>query len=159
MRLIIAFLALATLGAAADEPLLLQSPTLSKTHIVFVYAGDLWSVPREGGDAVRLTSGTGQETGPAFSPDGARIAFTGEYDGNVDLFGRRPEEANLAPGGRSCPGVDPGQQADSLQLVANRVLELRGAFQRSGRGRRGGETAAPQWVSGVDVSGRPVDRL
>ncbi|MCX6636710.1 MAG: protease, partial [Acidobacteria bacterium] len=86
MRLITLFLALAAIGLAADEPLLLQKPALSKTHIVFVYAGDLWSVPRAGGDAVRLTSGTGYETDPAFSPDGTRVAFTGEYDGNVDVF-------------------------------------------------------------------------
>jgi tricorn protease len=86
MRLILAFCALTAIGAAADEPLLLQKPTLSKTHIVFAYAGDLWSVPRDGGDAVRLTSGSGIETDPAFSPDGTRIAFTGEYDGNVDVF-------------------------------------------------------------------------
>src|ERR1035441_5688605 len=62
MRLILAFCALTAIGAAADEPLLLQKPTLSKTHIVFAYAGDLWSVPRDGGDAVRLTSGAGNET-------------------------------------------------------------------------------------------------
>jgi len=86
MRPLFALCALTAIGAAADEPLLLQKPTLNKTHIVFVYAGDLWSVPREGGDAVRLTSGTGTETDPAFSSDGARIAFTGEYDGNVDVF-------------------------------------------------------------------------
>jgi tricorn protease len=86
MRLILAICALTAICAAADEPLLLQKPTLSKTHIVFAYAGDLWSVPRDGGDAVRLTSGTGIETDPAFSPDGTRIAFTGEYDGNVDVF-------------------------------------------------------------------------
>ncbi|HTQ55226.1 MAG TPA: PDZ domain-containing protein [Bryobacteraceae bacterium] len=86
MRLLIALLALAAAGLASDGPLLLQKPTLSKTHIVFAYAGDLWSVPREGGDAVRLTSGSGNETDPAFSPDGTRIAFTGEYDGNVDVF-------------------------------------------------------------------------
>jgi tricorn protease len=86
MRLLSAFLALTAIGAAADEPLLLQKPTLSKTHIVFAYAGDLWSVAREGGAAARLTSGTGTETDPAFSPDGTRIAFTGEYDGNVDVF-------------------------------------------------------------------------
>ncbi len=73
---------------AADPaaPLLLQQPTLSETQIVFVYAGDLWSVPREGGEAVRLTTAPGREYGPHFSPDGRQIAFTGEYDGNVDVF-------------------------------------------------------------------------
>ena len=66
MRLLLTFCAIAAIGAAADEPLLLQKPALSKTHIAFSYAGDLWSVPREGGDAVRLTSGTGDETDAAF---------------------------------------------------------------------------------------------
>ncbi len=65
---------------------LLHKPTLNSTHIVFVYAGDLWSVPRTGGDAIRLTTGAGIETNPIFSPDGSKIAFTGEYDGNVDAF-------------------------------------------------------------------------
>jgi tricorn protease len=86
MRLVLALCGLAAIASAADEPMLLQKPTLSKTHIVFVYAGDLWSVPRSGGDAVRLTSSPGTETDPHFSPDGATIAFTGEYDGNTDVF-------------------------------------------------------------------------
>lgn len=86
MRLTFALCALALVAAAPNEPLLLQKPTVSETQIVFVYAGDLWSVPRDGGDAVRLTSGTGVETDPIFSPDGSQIAFTGEYDGNVDVF-------------------------------------------------------------------------
>ena len=86
MRFFLAFLAAATLASAADEALLLQRPTLSKTHIVFAYAGDLWSVPRDGGAAIRLTRGTGDETDPAFSPDGTQVAFTGEYDGNIDVF-------------------------------------------------------------------------
>jgi len=73
-------------AAETNSHLLLQKPALSRTQIVFVYAGDLWSVPREGGDARRLTTGAGVETNPVFSPDGARIAFTGEYDGNVDVF-------------------------------------------------------------------------
>ena len=43
-------LALTGVGAfAASEPLLLREPTLSRTSIVFSYAGDLWSVAREGG--------------------------------------------------------------------------------------------------------------
>jgi len=74
-------------AAAASEPkLLFQKPTLSATQIAFVYAGDLWIVPRAGGVAQRLTAGAGIETRPYFSPDGKQIAFTGEYDGNIDVF-------------------------------------------------------------------------
>jgi tricorn protease len=73
-------------GADIDGHLLLQRPALSQTHIVFVFGGDLWSVPRAGGEAKRLTSSLGFESNPVFSPDGSQIAFTGEYDGNVDVF-------------------------------------------------------------------------
>src|ERR1700683_548364 len=69
-----------------DPPLLLRFPSVSKTQIVFNYAGDLWIVSRDGGDAHRLTSGVGIETLPSFSPDGTMIAFTGEYDGNRDVY-------------------------------------------------------------------------
>jgi len=72
-------------GNANPLPLL-QKPTLSRTHIVFVYAGDLWRVPREGGAAERLTISNGVENNPVFSPDGLQIAFNAEYDGNVDVF-------------------------------------------------------------------------
>ncbi|MCS7024951.1 MAG: PDZ domain-containing protein [Bryobacteraceae bacterium] len=65
---------------------LFQQPTINQTHIVFVFAGDLWSVERSGGQAVRLTAGRGVESNPSFSPDGQTIAFSGEYDGNVDVF-------------------------------------------------------------------------
>ena len=67
-------------------PTLFRQPTISKTDIVFSYAGDLWSVGRRGGDAKRLTTGIGIETNPYFSPDGKMIAFTGEYDGNTDVY-------------------------------------------------------------------------
>jgi tricorn protease len=70
----------------AAEPTLFQTPTVNQTDIVFAYAGDLWTVARGGGQAQRLTSGTGVESNPVFSPDGRTIAFTGEYDGNVDVF-------------------------------------------------------------------------
>jgi tricorn protease len=75
-----------TASAQSDPPLLLRFPTVSKTQIVFNYGGDLWVVGREGGDARRLTSGVGVETRPSFSPDGSTIAFTGEYDGNLDVY-------------------------------------------------------------------------
>src|SRR4030042_4415134 len=74
------------IAASEDKPILAQRPALSRTHVVFVYAGDLWKVSREGGAAQRLTSGPGVETNPVFSPDGSLIVFTGEYDGNVDVF-------------------------------------------------------------------------
>src|SRR5262249_42276465 len=72
--------------AEDKTPLLLQKPALSSTHIAFAYAGDLWLVSRQGGEAKRLTTGTGLETDPHFSPDGKQIAFTGEYDGNLDVY-------------------------------------------------------------------------
>jgi tricorn protease len=89
--------------ADAKKPLLPQQPTLSRTHIAFVYAGDLWLVKREGGLARRLTSGIGVETDPVFSPDGTQIAFTGEYDGNLDVYvmpaeGGEPRRLTYHPG-------------------------------------------------------------
>ncbi len=80
-----ALFAAVALCAAEPKPLF-QKPTLSATEIAFVYAGDLWIVGRDGGTAKRLTAGAGVETLPHFSPDGKEIAFTGEYDGNVDVY-------------------------------------------------------------------------
>jgi tricorn protease len=73
-------------SAQMEKPTLFQKPTVNRTDIVFAYAGDLWIVPRQGGDAKRLTNGVGIETNPLFSPDGSMIAFTGEYDGNTDVY-------------------------------------------------------------------------
>src|SRR6185295_420400 len=90
-------------SAQTDHPMLLQKPTVSRTHIVFSYAGDLWIVPRDGGDASRLTNGIGVETNPRFSPDGKWVAFTGEYDGNTDVYlipatGGVPKRITTHPG-------------------------------------------------------------
>ncbi|MEM6321884.1 MAG: hypothetical protein AAF960_29765 [Bacteroidota bacterium] len=65
---------------------LLPQPTISSTHIVFVYANDLWQVERAGGDAIRLTSNEGYESLPHYSPDEKWIAFTAEYGGNTDVY-------------------------------------------------------------------------
>lgn len=65
---------------------MLQSPDVSKTHIVFSYGGDLWLVAKEGGTAVKLSSPKGQEMFPRFSPDGSQIAFNANYDGNLDIY-------------------------------------------------------------------------
>ncbi len=81
----VAAVALATSANAAPQRLL-QQPVLSASHLVFVSGGDLWVAARGGGKATRLTSGVGIEQAPNFSPDGQTIAFTGEYDGNTDVF-------------------------------------------------------------------------
>ena len=65
---------------------ILRYPDVSETHITFVYAGDIWVVPKEGGTASRLSSPAGEETFPRFSPDGSHIAFSGNYDGNTDIY-------------------------------------------------------------------------
>ena len=83
------FFAVAPFAVAAPPPMqphLLQRPALTETQIVFNYAGDLWTVDRKGGRAVRLTIGVGLETSPVVSPDGRTIAFSGEYDGNTDVY-------------------------------------------------------------------------
>ncbi len=65
---------------------MLQYPDVSQTQIVFSYAGDLWVVPKEGGTAMKLSSPPGQELYPHFSPDGSRIAYSADYDGNLEIY-------------------------------------------------------------------------
>ncbi len=65
---------------------MLRFPDVSAKLVTFVYANDLWTVPREGGVATPLASPPGAESFPRFSPDGSTIAFVGNYDGNQDLY-------------------------------------------------------------------------
>ncbi len=97
---------------AQSSHLLLRKPALSRTQIVFSFAGDLWSVPRAGGEAIRLTTSPGVETDPVFSPDGSMVAFTGEYDGNVDVYvipaaGGVPKRITYHPGADEVAGWTP----------------------------------------------------
>lgn len=123
----------ALLGAAllaADGPLLLRQPVMNKTHIVFVYAGDLWSVPRAGGDASRLTTGVGMEGDPVMSPDGTLVAFAGLYDGNPDIFtipvaGGTPKRITWHPGPDAPVAFTPDGQR--LLFLSNRASATRGA--------------------------------
>ena len=109
------YLAFATVLLASGlmaQPPLLQHPTVNRTHIVFAYAGDLWMAPRDGGDAIRLTSGPGMEVRPRFSPDGSMVAFTGQYDGNTDVFvvpasGGIPKRLTWHPGSDAVEGWTP----------------------------------------------------
>jgi len=72
--------------SSPDTPLLMRHPSLSKTQIAFAFAGDIWTVSRQGGQAVRITNSPGEKGDPCFSPDGTLIAFSGQYDGNTDVF-------------------------------------------------------------------------
>jgi Uncharacterized protein related to the periplasmic component of the Tol biopolymer transport system len=86
----IAFLfALWSAAALAVDPhdtLMLAEPDISERHITFIYDGDVWVANRDGSSAYRLTTAEGQESRPHFSPDGASIAFSGNYDGNIDVY-------------------------------------------------------------------------
>lgn len=65
---------------------LFRFPDVSKTQITFVYGGDLWIVDKDGGTASKLSSPSGSESFPKFSPDGSKVAFSGNYDGNLDIY-------------------------------------------------------------------------
>ncbi len=90
----------------ADECRLLRYPDVHEDKIVFVYSGDVWVVPAQGGMASRLTTFAGSESLPKFSPDGKTISFTASYDGNTDLYtmpveGGNPKRLTFHPGGDS----------------------------------------------------------
>ncbi|MCP5049381.1 MAG: peptidase S41, partial [bacterium] len=75
-----------TMVHAQVDARLLRFPDVSETQITFIYAGDIWVAPKEGGQAHRLSSPKGEEAFPRFSPDGKWIAFNGNYDGNTDVY-------------------------------------------------------------------------
>jgi len=125
-----ALILLTPLTYADSAHLLLRKPALSRTEIVFSYAGDLWSVPRAGGEARRLTVSPGVETDPVFSPDGSTIAFTGEYDGNVDVFvmpaaGGVPRRLTYHPGQDAAAGWTP--DGKRILFVSSRAIPNDGA--------------------------------
>ncbi len=99
----VSVMALAAGVQAAPGPRILQQPAISRDMVAFGHGGDIWTTPRSGGRATRLTTGVGIESGPVFSPDGQTIAFTGEYDGNTDVFtvpatGGTPKRITFHPG-------------------------------------------------------------
>ncbi|SDS21977.1 tricorn protease [Formosa sp. Hel1_31_208] len=85
-RIILGLLGLITMGVSAQNTKLLRQPTLHGNEVVFVYANDLWKASTSGGIAIRLTSDDGYESNPHFSNDGKWIAFTAQYDGNIDVY-------------------------------------------------------------------------
>jgi tricorn protease len=86
--LLLLMLAFAISGSTQEMPegRLMRFPDIYKDKIVFMYGGDLWLASAAGGDARRITSDPGRELFPKFSPDGKWIAFTGQYDGNFNVY-------------------------------------------------------------------------
>jgi tricorn protease len=116
--------------AAEDTILLVHSPTVNRSQVVFAYGGYLWSVPRAGGEARQLTTG-GHEVLPVFSPDGNWIAFTGQYDGNVDAFvmpaeGGEPRRLTFHPG----PDVAVGWTPNGKRVLFRSSREAYADFAR-----------------------------
>ena len=71
---------------AYSQTKLLRFPDIRGDRVVFTYAGDLWTAPSSGGSAARLTSHPGVEVFGKFSPDGKWVAFTGQYDGDEQVY-------------------------------------------------------------------------
>src|SRR5213079_3492909 len=86
----VSFSLLSILSASAQNlpntTRLLRFPTTNDREIVFCYAGELYTVPKDGGIARRLTSGPGYTSFPRFSGDGKQLAFTSQYDGNTEVY-------------------------------------------------------------------------
>ncbi len=83
---LLALLAAAVPASAQVDARMLRQPAVSADKIAFVYAGDIWLVAKTGGVAARLSSPLGEESFPRFSPDGTKIAYSADYDGNTDVY-------------------------------------------------------------------------
>src|SRR5262249_58902747 len=95
---------------------LLSQPAVSKTHVAFIYAEDLWVADLDGKNPRRLTSDLGVESNPVFSPDGQTIAFSAQYDGNTDVYailltGGAPKRLTSHPGPDIVRGFTPDGKA------------------------------------------------
>jgi tricorn protease len=122
MKKILFIISILILGSnfifAINDCKLLRQPDVCSKGIVFAYGGDLWIVGREGGDARRLTSHIGFEFSPKISPDEKWVAFSGEYDGNMDVYlipleGGAPTRLTFHPG----PDVVVEWTPDSQNIV------------------------------------------
>lgn len=115
---IMSLLVLALWPVVTSATQLLREPALHGDTLVFAYANDLWKTTTAGGNATRLTSFQGSEAQPVISPDGKYIAFTGEYDGNRDVYfmsieGGEPQRLTYHPGADTAVGWTP----DSKQVL------------------------------------------
>jgi tricorn protease len=155
IRWLAVFVAASLAPPASAQTKLLRFPDIHGETVVFSYAGDLWKAPATGGTAVRLTAHPGQELFARFSPDGQWIAFTGQYDGDEQVYvipaaGGEPKQLTWYPAQGPLPprgGVD--NQVYGWTPDGKRVLF------RSLRDADGGRTETALYTVAVD-GGLPV---
>ena len=143
-----------SLAARANPPLLLRDPAVSQTQIAFEYANDLWIVSRDGGEARRLTTGVGREFNPHFSPDGTQIAFSGEYDGNIDVYvlsasGGVPRRLTYHPGADVAIGWTPDGTRILFRSSRDSYADSNQLYTMPLDGSASGNAAAPdcrRWI-------------
>jgi tricorn protease len=86
LLVLFSLLVLTSLGFAQSPQMIpFQAPAVSRTHIAFVYAGEIWLVERAGGEARKLFTQAGEKTAPRFSPDGSQIAFALNVGDNFEV--------------------------------------------------------------------------
>jgi tricorn protease len=118
------------LPAEMPEGRLMRFADIYKDSIVFSYGGDLWLVSSSGGVARRLTTDPGLELFPKFSPDGKWIAFTGQYDGNFNVYvmpaqGGEPRQLTFVPDVEPMPErMGPNNQVINWFPDSQRILFL-----------------------------------
>ncbi|MDE2482393.1 MAG: PD40 domain-containing protein [bacterium] len=148
-----AFVCACVSSALAATPLLLQSPTISRTQVAFVYAGDIWTVPRSGGDARRLVTGYGLASAPYFSPDGSTIAFSANYDGNVDVYtvpaiGGEPTRVTYHPAPDIVIGWTPDGKRILFRSARNSPTDAMQVYEIAPRGGEASELPLPDANAG-----------
>ncbi|MBI1796457.1 MAG: PD40 domain-containing protein, partial [Candidatus Eisenbacteria bacterium] len=163
-----AFLLACALGVlfaatASAQTKLLRFPDIHGDRVVFCYGADLWWAPASGGTAVRLTTHPGIEQFPKYSPDGKWIAFTGQYDGDEQVYvipadGGVPRQLTFYPArGPNTPrnGWDNqvmGWSRDGKNVLFNTIRDGGGAARRNlytVPADGGHETPLPMYTAGA----------
>ncbi len=133
--LLLLLLTLASAAYAVDvtDTRLLTQPAVSARRIAFVYAGDLWICDRSGANVRRVTADAGPVSNPVFSPDGSLIAFSAQYDGNIDVYvvsaeGGVPTRLTFHPGADIVQAFTPDGKAvlftSPRAVFTNRFTQL-----------------------------------
>ena len=152
-------------AAAAAGTKLLRFPDVHGDQVVFSYGGDLWKASTAGGLATRLTAHPGVEVFAKFSPDGRSIAFTGQYDGDEQVYvipadGGEPRQLTFYPAAGPLPLSFPAAAADraGCGLPGRSARSAPGWHVRCpGRLRRDARGCAPA-IAGVEAA-RPRRRV